>query len=369
MDTPYYLIDENRLVENLKKIQTLREKSGTRSVLALKCFSTWTVFDTIRQYMDGTTSSSLYEAKLGYDTFGKEVHAYSVAFSKADIIQLKKYADKIIFNSVAQLKTFYPDVSHLDIGLRLNPQISYSDFDLANPARQYSRLGVIDIQDVWAVSHLIKGVMFHYNCENKDFENFSTLLDMISHTYGELLHQLEWVSLGGGISFTQEDYPLEHFSTKLTAFSTHFNIQVYLEPGEAVIANTTTLVTTVLDIVHNERDIAIIDSSIEAHTLDLLTYQEQAKITGDRHGAHCYQIAGNSCLAGDIFGECCFNVPLRVGDRIIIEDVGGYTMVKTNWFNGVKMPSIVIKRRNGDMNIVKTSGYIDFKNHLSSVSD
>ncbi len=363
IETPYYLIDENRLVKNLEKITFLRENSGTRSVLALKCFSTWSVFDIMRQYMDGTTSSSLYEAKLGYETFGKEVHAYSVAFSREDISQLKEYANKIIFNSISQLKCFYPEVSHLDIGLRLNPQLSYSDFDLANPARKYSRLGVTDYQAVLKVSSLINGIMFHYNCENKDFDNFSALLDTISDIYSDLLFKIDWVSLGGGIYFTLDDYPLDKFSQKLKAFSEHFNLQVYLEPGEATITESTSLVCTVLDIVHNEIDIAIIDSSIEAHMLDLLVYREQATIKGANQGKYCYQIAGKSCLAGDIFGVFRFESPLKVGDKIIIADAGGYTMVKMNWFNGLKMPSIVIKRRTGDYD-VKTFGYHDFKSHL-----
>ena len=231
-ETPYYLIDEVSLIKNLEKIKLLRVNAGVKSVLALKCFSTWPVFEIMRQYMDGATSSSLYEARLGYEEFGKEVHAYSVAFSREEITELKEYADKIIFNSISQLKTFYSEISHLDIGLRLNPQMSYSDYELADPARRYSRLGITDYQSVLEVSALINGVMFHYNCENEDFENFSTLLDSISNTYSDLLFQLDWVSLGGGIYFTLDDYPLEKFSDKLKAFSEHFDIQVYLEPGE-----------------------------------------------------------------------------------------------------------------------------------------
>lgn len=363
-ETPYYLIDEKRLVKNLEKIQLLRENAGVRSVLALKCFSTWSVFEVMRQYMDGTTSSSLYEARLGHEEFGKEVHAYSVAFSKEEIIEVKEYANKIIFNSVSQLKTFYPEISHLNIGLRLNPHISYSDYDLADPARRYSRLGVTDYQSVLDVSDLISGVMFHYNCENKDFDNFSVLLDSISDTYSELLFQLDWVSLGGGIYFTLDDYPLEKFSDKLKAFSEHFNIQVYLEPGETAITDAADLVTTVLDIVHNEIDIAIVDSSTEAHILDLLVYREPAEIRGATQGKYHYMVAGKSCLAGDIFGDFHFDSPLKPGDRIFMADAAGYTMVKMNWFNGLKMPSIIVKRLDGRYDVIKSFGYQDFKNNL-----
>lgn len=242
--------------------------------------------------------------------------------------------------------------------------MSYSDYDLADPARKYSRLGVTDYQSVLEVAGLINGVMFHYNCENEDFDNFSVLLDRISDTYRDLLFQLDWVSLGGGIYFTLDGYPLEKFSNKLKAFSEYFDIQVYLEPGEAAITDSTCLVTTVLDIVQNEMDIAIVDSSIEAHMLDLLTYREPAEIKGASHGKYHYMIAGKSCLAGDIFGDFHFDLPLKVGDKIHIADAGGYTMVKMNWFNGLKMPSIIVKRLNGCYDVVKTFGYQNFKNNL-----
>lgn len=364
--TPYYLIDEVRLLKNLKRIQKVREQAGVRSVLALKCFSTWPVFGLMRQYMDGTTSSSLYEARLGYEEFGKEVHAYSVAFAEEEIDELRTISDKIIFNSVSQLQQFTGKTEHLARGLRLNPQVSYSHFDLADPARQYSRLGLIDVPSP-EIQELISGAMLHYNCENADFENFSQMLDQIGERYKELLQHLDWLSLGGGLYFTCDDYPLDKFITKLKAFSEQFDLQLYLEPGEAAIRESTSLVTTVLDIVHNERDIAIVDSSIEAHALDLLIYREQADIEGgSENGAFQYIVAGKSCLAGDVFGEYCTDVALQVGDQIRFADAGGYTMVKMNWFNGLKMPSIIIKRLDGSCDTVKTFSYQDFKQNFGT---
>lgn len=364
--TPCYVIDEQRLLENMEKIQWLRTHAGIKAVLALKCFSTWPAFELIQSYMDGTTSSSLYEARLGYEEFGKEVHAYSVAFSKDEIGELKQYANKVIFNSINQLKTFHAELFPLDIGLRINPLISCSDYDLADPARQYSRLGVTDYSSVQEIAHLINGVMFHYNCENRDFDDFSRQLDYISETYRDLLIQLDWVSLGGGIYFTLDDYPLEKLAQKLEDFSEQFSIQVYLEPGEAAITGSASLVSTVLDIVHNEVDIAIVDTSTEAHMLDLLIYQESAEIEGSQQGDHRYMIAGKTCLAGDIFGDFHFHEPLQIGDQIHFADAAGYTMVKMNWFNGLKMPSIVIKRLDGHYDMVKTFGYHDFKYNLGS---
>ena len=364
--TPCYVIDEQRLLENMEKIQWLRTHAGIKAVLALKCFSTWPACELIQSYMDGTTSSSLYEARLGYEEFGKEVHAYSVAFSKDEIGELKQYANKVIFNSINQLKTFHAELFPLDIGLRINPLISCSDYDLADPARQYSRLGVTDYSSVQEIAHLINGVMFHYNCENRDFDDFSRQLDYISETYRDLLIQLDWVSLGGGIYFTLDDYPLEKLAQKLEDFSEQFSIQVYLEPGEAAITGSASLVSTVLDIVHNEVDIAIVDTSTEAHMLDLLIYQESAEIEGSQQGDHRYMIAGKTCLTGDIFGDFHFHEPLQIGDQIHFADAAGYTMVKMNWFNGLKMPSIVIKRLDGHYDMVKTFGYHDFKYNLGS---
>ncbi len=376
INTPCYIIDEQRLLKNLEKIQWLSKHANIKSVLALKCFSTWPVFKFMQAYMDGTTSSSLYEARLGYEEFGKEVHAYSVAFAQDEIQDLKKYANKVIFNSVNQLKSFYAELDGVDIGLRINPHISCSDYDLADPARQYSRLGVTDDSLIKEVAPLLNGVMFHYNCENNDFYNFSQQLDYIGKTYHDLLPQLDWVSLGGGIYFTLEDYPLEKFAAKLKAFSEQFQIQIYLEPGETAITDSASLVTTVLDIVHNEVDIAIVDSSTEAHMLDLLIYRESAEVekvehipgstepASNQHDNYHYIIAGKTCLAGDIFGEYDFNRPLQIGDQIHFADAAGYTMVKMNWFNGLKMPSIIIKSLDGQYNTVKTFNYNDFKQNL-----
>ena len=369
MDTPYYLIDEQRLLGNLQKIQFVARHGQARCLLALKCFSTWSLFDFMRPYLDGTTSSSLYEARLGHETFGKEVHAYSVAFNDAEIRELSSFASKIIFNSCSQLQRFGDLVRHQahcpELGLRVNPQLSCSQFDLADPARPCSRLGVADPATIHELLPLISGVMFHYNCDNEDFANFCTLLDQLGETYGELLKQLDWVSLGGGISFTLDTYPLTDFCETLKAFSARFGVQVYLEPGEAAVTGAACLVTRVLDVVTNETDIAIVDSSAEAHMLDLLMYREHAEIEGAGTGPYRYTIAGNSCLAGDEFGSARFDTPLQVGDTVRIADAAGYTMVKKNWFNGVRMPAIAVKRLDGSIEQVKRFDYGDYKDSLS----
>jgi len=363
--TPYYLIDERRLLANLKIVKQIKDSCGVKSVLALKCFSGWAVFGLMKKYLDGTTSSSLYEARLGREEFGKEVHAYSVAFSKNEIKQAARYADKVIFNSISQLKAFHRYVKGASLGLRVNPGVSFSHFDLADPARRFSRLGVADKDQVFAAQGLINGLMFHFNCENDSFSNFSSNLEFISRTYGSLLKKLEWASLGGGIYFTKKGYPRDKFCKKLKAFGDKFRVQVYLEPGEAVITNSAELITEVLDVVHNEIDIAVVDSSTEAHMLDLLIYGTSAKIEKSGKGKYKYMVAGRSCLAGDVFGVFKFKSPLKRGSIIKIADAAGYTMVKKNWFNGLNMPSIAVKRINGKIDVVRTFKYKDFKDSLS----
>jgi len=365
LTTPYYLIDEKKLQNNLKIIQRLRETSGAKAVLALKCFSTWGVFDLMRRYLDGTTSSSLFEALLGHEKFKKEVHAYSVGYSEKEIKVVRRFADKIIFNSISQLMMYHRLVRGLKLGLRVNPGISYSHFDLADPARKYSRLGVVDRKEILKASPLLSGLMFHFNCENDDFENIAAAIDVIDRNYGPLLEKMQWVSLGGGIAFTKAGYPLAELGAKLKSFSERFGVQVYLEPGEAAITGCAELVATVLDVMHNEIDIAIVDASVEAHMLDHLIYHTTPTISSPEPGPHRMMVAGRTCLAGDVFGEHGFHKPLAVGDEVRIADAAGYTMVKKNWFNGLPMPSIVVRRLDGSVEQVRKFSYKDFKHSLS----
>ena len=365
LPTPYYLLDERHLLRNLKIIQRVRKQSGAKSVLALKCFSTWSVFKLMSQYMDGTTSSGTYEARLGKEKFGGETHAYSVGFTREDVREVRRYSDKIIFNSLSQLRAFAPEARGCKIGVRVNPGFSQSHFDLADPARRYSRLGVRDGAALRKAADLISGVMFHINCENDDFENFSANLDRIGKEYGDLLAKLEWVSLGGGIFFTKPGYPVAKFCAKLKAFSQQFGVQVYLEPGEAVITGAAELVTTVLDVVHNETDVAIVDASTEAHMLDVLIYRMNTRLVAPAPGPHNVIIAGRSCLAGDVFGQYSLRARLKPGSVVRFGDAAGYTMVKKNWFNGMPMPSIVVRRLNGKLETVRRFGYPDFVASLS----
>jgi carboxynorspermidine decarboxylase len=363
--TPYYLIDEKKLLRNLKIIQQVRERSGAKSVLALKCFSTWSVFPLMRKYMDGTTSSSLLEARLGHEKFGKEVHAYSVGFSREEVREVSTFSDKVIFNSISQLKCLARYARGVKLGVRVNPGVSHSHYDLANPARRYSRLGVTDPSTLEEVAPLLSGVMFHFNCENDEVKSFSSALDHIGRKYGHLLKDLQWVSLGGGLSFTKKNYPLRLFCRRLKQFSDEFGVQVYLEPGEAAITGCAELVATVLDVVHNEVDVAIVDASMEAHMLDHLIYRTSPKVVAPGLGRNTVMIAGRSCLAGDVFGQYKLKTKLKTGSVVRLADAAGYTMVKKNWFNGLPMPSICVKRLNGKLETVRRFGYKDYLESLS----
>jgi carboxynorspermidine decarboxylase len=371
IQTPYYLIDKPRLLRNLQIMQQVRERSGAKTLLALKCFATWGVFDLMRQYMDGTTSSSLNEVRLGKEKFGGETHAYSVAYADHEIDAVVSHADKIIFNSLGQLERFAARAGDLPMGLRLNPGVSSSSFDLADPARKHSRLGEWDADKVSAALDRLPGItgfMIHNNCENESFELFDKMLRQIEERFGALLQRASWVSLGGGIHFVADQYPLDAFCARLKGFAEKYDVQVYLEPGEAAITQTTTLEVTVLDTLYNGRDLAIVDSSSEAHMLDLLIYRQTAKVEPacDNAGsARQYMVCGKSCLAGDIFGEVSTTRPLQVGDRLSIQNAAGYTMVKKNWFNGVAMPAIVVKELDGTLRVQRVFGYDDFANALS----
>jgi carboxynorspermidine decarboxylase len=316
------------------------------------------------RYMDGTTSSSLYEVRLGRDRFPGETHAYSVAWAPDEIAQVLGLSDKIIFNSLGQLDRFDAASAGHVRGLRVNPGVSSSTFDLADPARPFSRLGEHDPERVGDAAGRVSGLMFHNNCENADFDLFDRMLGHIEQRFGFVLRRMDWISLGGGIHFTGEGYPLDRLADRLKRFADAHGVQVYLEPGEAAITRSATLEVTVLDTLHNGRDLAIVDSSIEAHMLDLLIYRQSARIAPD-DGPHEWMVCGKSCLAGDIFGTFRFPAPLRPGDRLSIQDAAGYTMVKKNWFNGVRMPAIAVRELDGTTRVVRTFGYDDFVAALS----
>ncbi len=362
--TPYYLIDQKRLQTNLQRIDTVRRDSGAKIVLALKCFATWGVFDLMRPCLDGTTSSSLYEARLGHEKFGGETHAYSVAWSDQEVDAVLPHTDKLIFNSLSQLERYAPKAGGKPLGLRINPGFSVSGHDLADPARPFSRLGEQNPERIAKALGQLSGFMIHNNCENRDFDRFEAQLSRIEEHFGELIRQLDWISLGGGIHFTDPAYPLSAFCARLKDFSKCYGVQVYLEPGEAAVHDAATLEVTVLDVLDRGKSLAILDASTEAHMLDLLIYRESAQIEPNL-GPHRHVLCGRSCLAGDIFGEFDFPAPLKAGDRLSLRNAASYTMVKKNWFNGLSMPAIALRDEAGQERLIRQFSFEDYVSSLS----
>lgn len=375
-ETPHYLIDEDRMLVAMEKIRQVQLSSGAKCVLALKCFSSFCAFDFMKEFLAGTTSSSLYEARLGHEKFGGENHGYSVAFDDAEIREVVRYCNKVIFNSLGQLRRFRRYASSVSLGLRLNPEIGHSEYELSHPASRYSRLGVRAADLPGDIAASIEGAMFHMNCENDSFPSFEAELAHIEERFAGLFKNLRWLSLGGGISFTDEGYPLEAFCLRLREFSQRHSLQIYLEPGEAAVRDSTSLVVTVLDIVENEVPTIIVDAGVETHLLDVLTYGFTPELEGavplDRssaqlieQGRHVYRVCGRTCLAGDLFGNYRFAEPVAIGQELRFSNVGGYSIVKKNFFNGIKMPSICHKPRGADVRLVRRSTYEDFRDALS----
>jgi carboxynorspermidine decarboxylase len=379
ISTPYYLIDETRMLKAMERIAYVRECSGAKSVLALKCFSSWCAFDFMKDYMAGTTSSSLYEARLGYEKFGGETHGYSVAYSEDEIPKIVEYCDKVIFNSLNQLEQYKAQVQEKSrsIGLRINPEVGHSEYSLSNTVAKYSRLGVRHDLLPDNITDVIDGVMFHMNCENDEFINLSQQLDEIEHRFSTILPNLSWLSLGGGVAFTSDGYALDALCERLKLLAKTYDLQIYLEPGEASVTQSTSLVVKVLDKVENQLPTLIVDAGVETHLLDVLVYQFVPALEGAeeiaeenieealQQGKPVYRVSGRTCLAGDVFGTYVFNRTVEIGDELRFMDVAGYSMVKKNFFNGIKMPAICHKNIHGETRIIREFNYEDFRDFLS----
>ncbi|MCH2042122.1 MAG: carboxynorspermidine decarboxylase [Saccharospirillaceae bacterium] len=379
VSTPYYLIDETRMLKAMERIAYVREQSGAKSVLALKCFSSWCVFDFMKQYMAGTTSSSLYEARLGREKFGGETHGYSVAYGDDEIEEVIEYCDKVIFNSLNQLERFKEKAQQKSrsIGLRLNPEVGHSEYDLSDTVAKYSRLGVRHDLLPENITDVIDGAMLHMNCENADFNSLNQQLDNIEQRFSDILPQLKWLSLGGGVAFTRDGYLLDQLCERLKQLAERYDLQVYLEPGEASVTQSTSLVVKVLDKVDNQLPTLIVDAGVETHLLDVLVYQFVPALDGAKEiaedeisqalkqGKFVYRVCGRTCLAGDVFGTYVFDQAIEIGDELRFSDVAGYSMVKKNFFNGIKMPAICHKNINGETRVIREFDYEDFRDFLS----
>ena len=370
--TPSYICEEHLLEENLKLLKYIKEQSGAKILVALKGFAMWSTFDLVRKYLDGATASGLWEARLSFEELKKETHTYSPAFKEEDIFYIAKISDHIIFNSFNQLKKYKKiakDINpNISIGIRVNPEYSSAPVDLYNPCGAFSRLGVVKSEfKKEEFSDEIEGLHFHALCE-ESANSLEKVLKIFEEKFKEYIPKCKWINFGGGHHITRDDYDVEKLIDLIKDFKRRYEVEVYLEPGEAVGWQSGVLVAEVVDIVHNKMDIAILDTSAETHMPDVLAMPYRPEVRGAAkpfEKPYTYRLGGNSCLAGDIIGDYSFDEPLKIGQKLIFEDMIHYTFVKNTTFNGIKLPSLAILKKDGSLKVVKEFTYEDFKNRLS----
>jgi carboxynorspermidine decarboxylase len=376
VDTPCYVVDEGLLRDNLDTLATVRERAGCKVLLALKCFAMHAVFPMLAGKLDGVCASSPHEARLGREKFGGEVHTFAAGYSEHDIRDLCETSDHIVFNSFAQLRRFRPLVQRLaveqgkeiELGVRINPEHSEGATPIYDPCSPGSRLGVrrahFDPDDLEGVT----GLHWHNLCE-QDADCLERTIEAVERGFADVLPRMRYVNFGGGHHITRPGYDVDLLIDLVTRFKKKWDVEVYLEPGEAVALNAGYLVAGVLDVVEADMPIVIMDSAVPCHMPDVIEMPYRPHIVdsgepGER--AWTCRIGGPSCLAGDVAGEYSFDRPAKTGDRLVFTDMAIYTMVKTNTFNGIPLPSIYLyDDAKESLTLVRTFGYEDFKNRLS----
>ena len=370
ISTPYFLVDETRLTQNLEILRQVVDQAGCKILLAQKAFSMFSCYPLLRRYLAGSTASGLYEARLGREHFGGETHVFSPAYKPEEFEELLSYADHFVFNSPRQLQKFGPAAKAAGkaVGLRVNPECSTQEgHAIYDPCAPGSRLGTTLANFDESLLPLLDGLHFHTLCEQNS-DDLETTVAAFEEKFGKYLHGLKWINLGGGHHITRKDYDRERLVRIVKHLKETYQVEVYLEPGEAVVLNAGFLVTSVLETLHNGMDIAILDTSAACHMPDVLEmpYRPPLQNSGESgEKAYTYRLGGPTCLAGDVIGDYSFDAPLNEGDRLVFEDMALYTMVKTNTFNGMPLPAIVWRDANGQEKLVKAFGYEDFKNRLS----
>lgn len=371
--SPCFVLDEQLLEKNLQLIRSVKERAGIDIILAFKGFAMWSVFPILRKYIQSTTASSLYEARLAFEEFGTPAHTYAPVYTDNDFPEILAYSSHITFNSLSQFEHFLPVVKRsqkkVSLGIRVNPEFSEVETDLYNPCAPGSRLGILaeNLPDV--LPSEIEGLHFHALCESKSFDLEKTLA-AFEQKFGRYFSQLKWVNMGGGHLMTHKDYNIDHLIEILTDFKERTGLEVILEPGSAFAWETGYLVSTVIDVVENKGiKTAILDVSFAAHMPDCLEMPYKPRIIGSYfepvEGKPTYRLGGNSCLSGDYVGFWSFDKELYPGDQIVFEDMIHYTMVKTTFFNGVNHPSIGSWNDKNGFRLIRKFGYDDFKGKLS----
>lgn len=369
--SPGYIVDEGLLVKNLERLKQLQERTGCKILLAQKAFSMFAFYPLIGRYLNGVASSSLHEARLGREEMGKEVHIYSPAYDEKDFTEILEVSDHIVFNSFGQWARFKDQVKQapraIECGMRVNPEYSEVETGLYDPCAPYSRMGVTEANFDPNALEGLDGLHFHTLCEQNS-DALEHTLEVVERKFGKYLKGMKWINFGGGHHITRKDYDLERLERCITSVKEKYDVDVYLEPGEAVALNSGYLVTTVLDVFENGMPIAILDTSATCHMPDVLEMPYRPEILGagkPGERAITYRLGGPTCLSGDVIGDYSFDQPLKAGDRLVFCDMAIYSMVKNNTFNGIALPSLVKYSEQEGLQTIKTFSYENFKTRLS----
>ena len=371
LPSPCYLVDERLLKRNLEKLNYVQEKTGCNIILALKGFSMYSTFPLVSKYLKGVTSSSLFEARLGYEEMGKQVHIFSPAYRTDEFDEIMKYCDHIVFNSFNQWSLYRDKVKaykdkNIECGLLINPEYSEIETDIYNPCFKNSRMGITLENFKEDQLEGINGLHFHTMCEQNS-DTLARTIKVVDEKFGKYIKNMKWLNFGGGHHITREDYDVETLIDSILYMKNKYGVEIYLEPGEAIALNTGFLVCTVLDVIKNGMNIAILDTSAECHMPDVLEMPYRPNIIGagePNEFEFTYRFGGPTCLAGDIIGDYSFKEPLKIGDKLIFCDMAHYSMVKNNTFNGINLPAIVKYSEENGVEIIKEFGYEDFKSRL-----
>ena len=368
--SPCYVLDEQLLMQNLATIDRVRRESGAEIIVALKACAMWSIFPTLAQHSDGATASSLAEARLVFEEYGEQAHTYAPVYTEREIEELMNYSSHITFNSLGQFERFGARalLRGISCGLRINPRYSPVETDLYNPCVEGSRLGVTR-EELGELPEGIEGLHFHVLCESRP-EHLRKAFEAVEKHFGDLLDRVKWLNCGGGHLMTHAEYDCDELIAVIRDFKArHPHLRIILEPGSAFTWRTGYLVSSVEDVVRNGGvNTAMLNVSFACHMPDCLEMPYKPAIIGahdPEDGEKAWRMGGNSCLAGDFYGDWAFDHELQVGERIIFEDMIHYTMVKTTMFNGVSHPAIAIAEESGEVRIVKEFGYEDYKSRMS----
>lgn len=370
LPTPCYITDEALLIKNLEILKNVQDRTGCKILLAQKAFSMYSVYPLIKKYLAGTTASGIYEARLGYEEMGGEVHIFNPAYKPQDFKEIVNICGHIVFNNFEQYEKFYPMVKEsgkdIELGIRINPEYSECETEIYNPCAPFSRLGCTLDKFPEVLPEGITGLHFHTMCE-QGADVLDRTVRAVEEKFGKYLHGIKWLNFGGGHHITRDDYDIELLVSIINRVKETYNVQIYLEPGEAIALNAGFLVTEVLDVQHNGMGIAITDVSAACHMPDVIEMPYRPHIFGSGEAnekAFTYRLGGPTCLAGDIIGDYSFDTPLKVGDKLVFKDMAIYSMVKNNTFNGIPLPHIILRTKDHENKIIRSFGYEDFKSRL-----